>query len=127
MSKPDNPSALHILAFVYLTFSHVTDGELAQSEIDTIARVLQSWLPEAPGGIIRRVIVEAAGWVNDLPDDDARLAQAEEYVHLMKSQMNEKQRSAVLVNLIELARADGRITEREEQFISRLTDILGLA
>lgn len=126
MSKPENPSALHILSFVYLTFSHVTDGELAQTEIDAIAKALQGWLPEAPGGVIRRVIVESAAWVNALSDDDERLAQAEEYVHLMKQQMNEKQRSAVLVNLIELARADGRITEREEQFISRLTDILGM-
>lgn len=126
MSKPENPSALHILAFVYLTFSHVTDGELAQTEVDTIARVLQEWLPEAPAGVIRRVIVESAAWVNGLADDDTRLAQAEEYAGLMKQQMNEKQRNAVLVNLIELARADGRITDREEQFIKQLTTVLGV-
>lgn len=126
MSKPANPSALHILSFVYLTFSHVTDGELAQTEVDTIARVLQEWLPEAPNGVIRRVIVESAAWVNGLEDDDKRLAQAEEYAHLMKDQMNKDQRAAVLLNLIELARADGRITEREEQFINRLTEILGV-
>jgi uncharacterized tellurite resistance protein B-like protein len=126
MSKPANPSALHILSFVYLTFSHVTDGELAQTEVDTIARVLQEWLPEAPSGVIRRVIVESAAWVNGLEDDDKRLVQAEEYAHLMKEQMNKDQRAAVLLNLIELARADGRITEREEQFINRLTEILGV-
>lgn len=126
MSKPENPSALHILAFVYLTFSHVTDGELAQSEVDAIAKALQGWLPEAPAGVIRRVIVESAAWVNGLPDDDARLTQAEEYAGVMKQQMNDKQRSAVLVNLIELARADGRITDREEQFIKQLTTILGV-
>ena len=127
MSQPENPSALHILSFVYLTFSHVTDGELAQTEVDAIAKALQGWLPEAPNGVIRRVIVESAAWVNSLPDDAQRLKQAEEYAHLMKQQMNEKQRSAVLVNLIELARADGRITTQEEQFITRLTEILGLA
>jgi uncharacterized tellurite resistance protein B-like protein len=127
MSQPENPSALHILSFVYLTFSHVTDGELAQTEIDAIAKALQGWLPEAPAGIIRRVIVESAAWVNSLPDDETRLKQAEEYAHLMKQQMNEKQRGAVLVNLIELARADGRITTQEEQFITRLTDILGMS
>jgi uncharacterized tellurite resistance protein B-like protein len=127
MSQPENPSALHILSFVYLTFSHVTDGELAQTEIDAIAKALQGWLPEAPAGIIRRVIVESAAWVNSLPDDETRLKQAEEYAHLMKQQMNEKQRGAVLVNLIELARADGRITTQEEQFITRLTDILEMA
>ncbi len=126
MSQPENPSALHILSFVYLTFSHVTDGELAQTEVDAIAKALQGWLPEAPNGVIRRVIVESAAWVNSLPDDAQRLKQAEEYAHLMKTQMNEKQRGAVLVNLIELARADGRITTQEEQFITRLTEILGL-
>jgi uncharacterized tellurite resistance protein B-like protein len=124
--KPQNPSALHILAFVYLTFSHVTDGELSHQEIDTIARVLHGWLPDASSDVISRVIVESAGWVNGLASDEERLAQAETYAHVMKEQMSEKQRSAVLVNLIELARADGKITAREEGFIANLTDILGM-
>ncbi len=124
--KPQNPSALHILAFVYLTFSHVTDGELSHQEIDTIARVLHGWLPDASSDVISRVIVESAGWVNGLATDEERLAQAETYAHVMKEQMSEKQRSAVLVNLIELARADGKITAREEGFIANLTDILGM-
>ncbi|HEY8375621.1 MAG TPA: TerB family tellurite resistance protein [Nannocystis sp.] len=124
--KPRDPSALHILAFVYLTFSHVTDGELSSEEIDTIARVLHGWLPDAPSDAIARVLVETAAWVNSIPGDDERLSQAEAYAHLMKEQMNDKQRAAVLVNLIELARADGKITAREEQFIANLTKILGL-
>lgn len=124
MSRPENPSALHILAFVYLTFSHVTDGVLAPEELDTIARVLQGWLPDAAPAVIQRVLVESAAWVNELTDDDERLAKAEEYADLMRQQMNEKQRQAVLVNLIEVARADGQITAREESFIARLTAIL---
>ena len=124
MSRPETPSALHILAFVYLTFSHVTDGELAPEELTTISRVLQSWMPDASPAAIQRVLVESAAWVNGLASDDARLAQAEEHAHLMSQQMNDKQRQAVLVNLIELARADGKITAREEEFIARLTEIL---
>lgn len=125
--KPQNPSALHILAFVYLTFSHVSDGELSHEEIDTIARVLHGWLPDATSDQISRVIVDTAAWVNGISSDEERLAQAETYAHLMKEQMSEKQRSAVLVNLIELARADGKITATEEQFIGHLTRTLGLA
>jgi uncharacterized tellurite resistance protein B-like protein len=124
--KPQNPSALHILAFVYLTFSHVTDGELSHEEIDTIARVLHGWLPDATNEQISHVLVETAAWVNGIGSDEERLAQVETYAHLMKEQMSEKQRSAVLVNLIELARADGKITVTEEQLIARLTAILGL-
>ncbi|HEY0137050.1 MAG TPA: TerB family tellurite resistance protein [Nannocystis sp.] len=124
MTRPENPSALHILSFVYLTFSHVTDGVLAPEELETIARVLQGWLPDAPPAVVQRVLVESAAWVNELGDDDARLTKAEEYAHLMRQQMNEKQRGAVLVNLIEVARADGKVTEREESFIARLTAIL---
>ncbi len=124
MSRPENPSALHILSFVYLTFSHVTDGVLAPEELETIARVLQGWLPDASTAVIERVLVESAAWVNDLADDDERLAKAEEYAHLMGQQMSDKQRDAVLVNLIEVARADGKITAREKAFIACLTDIL---
>lgn len=125
--KPPSPSALHILAFVYLTFSHSTDGELSGEEIETIARVLQGWLPDASGDVISRVIADTAAWVGSLATDEERLAQAETYVHVMKEQMSEKQRSAVLVNLIELARADGKITAREEHLIADLTRVLGLA
>jgi uncharacterized tellurite resistance protein B-like protein len=124
MSRPENPSALHILGFVYLTFAHCTDGELAREELDAIARVLQSWLPDAPQAVISRVLVESAAWLNEVDTDEARLALAEQYAHLMRQQMNEKQRGAVLVNLIELARADGKVTAREELFIARLTEIL---
>ena len=67
---------------------------------------------------------ESAAWLNDIADDDARLAQAEEHAHLMRQGMNAKQRQAVLVNLIELARADGKVTAKEEAFIARLTAIL---
>lgn len=126
MMKPHDPSALHILAFVYLTFSHVTDGELSREEVETIARVLQGWLPEASSDVISRVIQESATWVNSLASDDDRLMQAATYAHLMRDQMTDKQRSAVLVNLIELARADGKITAKEEAFIAKLTEILGL-
>ena len=70
------------------------------------------------------MLVESAAWVNDLGDDDERLSKAEEYAHLMRQQMSDKQRRAVLVDLIELARADGKITGREESFIARLTAIL---
>mgnify|MGYP003383572158 FL=1 len=42
----------------------------------------------------------------------------------MRKEMSDKQRHAVLVNLIELARADGKITASEEAFITRLTTIL---
>ncbi|MBA3546813.1 MAG: TerB family tellurite resistance protein [Nannocystis sp.] len=124
MSRPENPSALHILGFVYLTFAHCTDGELAKEELDAISRVLQSWLPDAPQAVISRVLVESAAWLNDVDTDDARLALAEQYAHLMRQQMSPKQRGAVLVNLIELARADGKVTTREELFIARLTEIL---
>ncbi len=124
MSRPENLSALHILSFVYLTFSHCTDGSLATQELETIAQILQGWLPDASPAVIRRVLMESAEWVNGLPDDASRLAQAEEYAGIMKDQMTDKQRHAVLVNLIELARADGKITSEEEAFIARLTAIL---
>ncbi len=125
--KPQNPSALHILAFVYLTFSHVTDGELEpRGDRHHRPRAARVAARRPPATQISRVIVDTAAWVNGITSDEERLAQAETYAHLMKEQMSEKQRSAVLVNLIELARADGKITATEEQFIGHLTRILGL-
>ena len=122
----ESKSALHVLAFLYLVFSHTTDAELGQGEIGKIIEILQKWVPNATQAQVTRVLAETAEWYNGIADDAARFAEAERYAHLMRDNMSESQLSAVLLNLFEIARIDGKITDAEDAFIAKITGIFGL-
>lgn len=126
MSVPESKSALHIIAFLYLVFSHTTDADLGEEEIKLIHGLLQKWVPGAAPAAVTRVIGETAEWYNAITDDAERFAEAERCAHLMGQEMSETQRSAVLLNLIEIARADGQITAAEDAFIGKITEIFHL-
>ncbi|MCA9688244.1 MAG: TerB family tellurite resistance protein [Nannocystaceae bacterium] len=118
MSVPENMSALHILGFLYLSFTHSTDGALSESEIVKIADILQKWVPSAPREGIAKVMSEAAGWYNTLDTDDARRDAVRETAGMLREGLSDKQRAHLLLSLIELARADGTVTAEEEDFIN---------
>ena len=122
----ESKSALHVLAFLYLVFSHTTDATLGEAELAKIVEILQKWVPGATQAQVARVLAESADWYNSIADDAARYAEAERYAHLMRDNMSETQLSAVLLNLIDIARADGQITAAEDSFIARITAIFGL-
>ena len=122
----ESKSALHVLAFLYLVFSHTTDAALGETELAKIVELLQKWVPGASQAQVARVLAESADWYNGIADDAARYAEAERYAHLMRDNMSETQLSAVLLNLIDIARADGQITAAEDAFIARITAIFGL-
>ncbi|MCB9568057.1 MAG: TerB family tellurite resistance protein [Myxococcales bacterium] len=125
-SVPQDKSALHILAFLYLVFSHTTDANLGAEEIGTISGILKKWVPGANDAQIGRVLAETAAWYNAIADDAGRYAEARRCATIMQEQMSETQRAAVLLNLIEIARADGQITAAEDRFIAEITEILNL-
>lgn len=126
MSVPENKSALHVIAFLYLVFSHTTDADLGDDEVKLIHGILQKWVPGAAPAAVTRVIAETAEWYNAIADDGERFAEAERCAHLMGQQMSETQRASVLLNLIEIARADGKITAAEDGFIAKITEIFEL-
>ena len=123
MSAPQEKSALHVLAFLYLVFSHTTDADLGDGELKTIAGILKKWVPDASGAAVNRVFLETVGWYNSIDDDAERFAEAKRSAHLMREHMSETQRASVLLNLIEIARADGQITASEDEFIAEITEI----
>lgn len=127
MSIPENMSAIHILGFLYLSFTHSTDGELSAGEVAKISEVLKKWVPNATQEQITQVMVAAGTWYNSLADDDARLEALKSCTDkLNEGLQKQSQRDAVIMSLIQLARADGKITAAEESFISRVTDALGV-
>ncbi|MGB1013680.1 MAG: TerB family tellurite resistance protein [Nannocystaceae bacterium] len=127
MSIPENMSAIHILGFLYLSFTHSTDGELSGEEIKKVAEILKKWVPNAPDSGINQVMIAAGGWYNSLRSDDERLAALKSCTDKLDEGLkSQNQRDAVIMSLIQLARADGKITESEEKFIADVTAALGV-
>jgi uncharacterized tellurite resistance protein B-like protein len=122
----ESKSALHVLAFLYLVFSHTTDAELGEKEISAIVDILHKWAPSATKGQVAHVLGETAAWYNGIEGDAARFAEAERYAYLMRENMSATQLSSVVLNLIEIARVDGTITAAEDAFIARISAIFGL-
>ncbi|HGG58056.1 MAG TPA: molecular chaperone DjiA, partial [Nannocystis exedens] len=63
---------------------------------------------------------------NSIPEDAERFAEAKRSAVMMREQMSETQRASVLLNLIEIARADGEISAAEDAFIAEITQIFNL-
>ena len=127
MSAPQEKSALHVLAFLYLVFSHTTDANLGEDELSTISGILKKWVPDAPDAAVNRVFLETVGWYNSIPEDADRYAEAKRVAHMMREHMTDTQRGSVLLNLIEIARADGKISAAEDTFIAEITAIFNMS
>ena len=127
MAIPDDTKkALRTLGLLYLRFTHATDAGLSADEVNKICDLLSKWWPDATDEEIRGVLIESAQWHNKLPDNAAREAAISEATALMKQVMSEKQRNAVVIHLIQLAYADGRVTEKEEAFVNDIKAKLGI-
>lgn len=110
-------TALHDLALVYLEIAHSTDDDIVESEVDAIARKIHEWLPNAGESEIQKIVRDAMHAYVQGPDK--RLL--EDSVETLKKVVPPHQRAPLLADLNYVARADGRVTEKERAMIDRLT------
>ncbi len=114
-----NNDALSSLAFLYLTFSHATDGSLSMQEMRTLADKVKGW---APGAELSEVghIIQAA--VADYKQVDAqeRLGAARDRASSLASFADAAARARIVADLEEIAMADGEVSSGERTFIDEL-------
>ena len=117
MTTTDHAS-LRSLAFLYLTFSHATDGSLAMEEMRTLASKVQGWAPgvglDVLGGIIKEAMVEYKA----VPDAD-KLATAHQRAGLLKASAPDAL-AKIVADLEDIANADGSLSDAERTFIEQL-------
>ena len=114
---------LDSLAFLYLTFGHTTDGQLAADEMRTLAAKVRDWAPDvelADIGEILRGTVDRYKAVKD------KLAEARNITAALKGTLSDEQLRRVLDDLQSLAEADGQVLEQETAFIDETRKALGL-
>jgi uncharacterized tellurite resistance protein B-like protein len=115
---------LESLAFLYLTFGHSTDGQLAADEMRLLATKLREWAPEAELGDIGEILRSTVDRYKAAKD---KLGAAREVTASLEGKLDEDQLRKVLTDLEALAAADGQVLEQEKAFIEETRKALGLS
>lgn len=114
---------LESLAFLYLTFGHATDGQLAADEMRLLAAKLREWAPDTELGDIGDILKNTVARYKDAKD---KLGEAREITASLKGTLDDDQLRRVLADLESLAEADGQVVEGEKAFIEETRKTLGL-
>lgn len=115
--KLQDPRTLRDLALIYIALTDSTDQDMADSEVEVVARRLQAWQTEAPFDGLRHAVREAAA---AYAGNGSAQAVEEAIDHLREAVPAEAQRQAILEDLVDVALADDRFLHEESTFIERL-------
>jgi uncharacterized tellurite resistance protein B-like protein len=105
---------LESLAFLYLTFGHSTDGNLAPEEMRALASKLQEWAPSSELGQIGELL---KGAVMAYKSSSDKLGRARALTVELRGQLDAAQLGKVMSDLEAIAQADGYVTDEEQAFI----------
>ncbi|PAP75651.1 TerB family tellurite resistance protein [Rubrivirga marina] len=106
------------LAVLYRALAFGADGDLDPAESDAMRTALEAWAPgEDPAGV-DHALREAALV-------DARRTALEAVLDRVRNRLGASGRAQVLADLRRVARADGRVTQGEEDLIHLIERALG--
>ncbi|MCA9695724.1 MAG: TerB family tellurite resistance protein [Myxococcales bacterium] len=124
MSKQIDPALLPQLGFLFLTFGQVTDNHLDAEELKVIADRLRGWAP--PGTPVKPLLADVVAEYRMYITEDERRLRASDCAHALRDALDEAGRRQVVLDVVMIARADGRISDGEIGFVSALTSIFGI-
>ena len=121
----DATDTLHALAFIYLGFSHATDGELSADEMKTLAAKVRAWKTEASleevGQVLRAAVTEYRG----ISDPAERNEHMEKLASELKGRLDDAQKKQIVADLEAISKADGEVSAGEVRFIDRIAHAFG--
>jgi uncharacterized membrane protein YebE (DUF533 family) len=106
--------SLQSLAFLFLTFGHATDGGISLDEMRALASRLKTWAPEADLAALGEIIKSTVAAYKAEPD---KLAKARQCCATLGRTASPEEKQRVLADLVEIASADGVISDAERSFI----------
>ena len=114
---PEGWTALHDLAYLYLALAVGTDAHLAEEELVRIRRSIATG-PLAPpnADVIPAVLRETLDFYTPHPDATTR----ETVMTRLSEMLTPEQRADVLARLVEIANADDRFLDAEEDLLNAL-------
>ncbi|MCA9654741.1 MAG: TerB family tellurite resistance protein [Myxococcales bacterium] len=122
----DQVQLAQALAFLYLTFGHVTDGVLTPEEMRTLAARVHERVPSLPQETIALVLRQIVDLYKTMGSAEQKLAAARDQAHQLRHHVDDATRSAIMGDLVEIAKADGFVSDEELAFIDELSTTLGV-
>jgi uncharacterized tellurite resistance protein B-like protein/tRNA A-37 threonylcarbamoyl transferase component Bud32 len=118
-----NGQALAPIAYLFVAFAHGTDGVLTTAEMRALADRLRRWGPQVGLDGIGHVLREAVLGYRHTTDKIAELARCRAH---LAANFPPASLAQLVVDLREIASADGNIAASEQQFVSATAKAFGL-
>ena len=129
MSEIKRPEPLkwsHCAGYIYLTFTHATDGDFSEEEYHACVSRVNSWTPEGKTPEGADVMTDVLNWYNSVPKDWSDEDRLNERIKTMlvcadmiKEQFNESVCNSILNDLEILMKADGQILDSEKKWLEK--------
>ena len=116
MSAPEEFTITNCLAFLYVAFAHMTDGDLSDEEQEKIQEKLSEWNPDDIEVLIG--LIEGVQWYFGCLEDDNVNDQVVNIAQAIGSGAVDT--SDVLNDLKEIAEADGKFDDNEKALLANL-------
>lgn len=114
---------MHDVAYLFLFLAADVDGQLDEAEVEAIAEVLRRRLPRWSEEEVSAVVRAAEAARKGAAPRSVR----EIVVGLRHAPLSDAQRTALLDDLLQVARADGRVLRAEERFVEAVARAWGVA
>ena len=129
-NAPDPLQQGHMLAFMYLTFAHYTDGEITDDEMSQIESKVKEWIGDdwIDAGVgDNSTLSEALDWYNSV-DKDNRMDSFRQITKKWKeiSNWDHHLLTLILDDLVSIAKSDGNYDDEEKRWIKFIADDMGL-
>ena len=133
-----NHEIIHSFAFMYTAFAHLTDGEVADAEKKVIGTKVWEWLctfdkdvtgdGNIDGDDVISILFDDVFTFYNSMDGQGRVDEFNRIVSMQTSQnwWTDDMSNMVLRNLEDIAMADGKLYDTEQEWLSILTKAYGV-
>ena len=135
----NSDSTVHRVGYMFVAFSHLTDGEVHEDEVTTVAGILWAYLEAwdqdltGDGAVdvddVFKLLLEDIIPFYDSQDDDSRIQHFSDTVNLLTNQewWTDNFAKMILEQLKSLALADGNYHENEKEWIRIVAKRFGVS
>jgi len=118
---PTKLSKMHLMAFIYLALSDI-DEDPTESEMSIAITKLREW-EEDDRELVTRIIKESFEWYMAAKDENKIGTEIGDNLHVFDG-FNQDHRKAILGDMIEIIKADGKVDPKETKFFGVIADCL---
>lgn len=117
----ENLSPLHVMSLIYFTLADI-DDDISEDEVAVLIQKLREWAPD-DRDTVTNIIGEASEWYLAARDKNVIGDQIIDNLVVFEG-FSDQQRRAMLFDLAEIAKADGKFDPKEGKFFEYVASAL---